>query len=79
MFSFLLWGKLFSTVFKILPCHEVYLVSLPLLLECSTEIMLINSVGLPFQAGVNYEIKSNFRKFKEGLKGKKSFETSPDR
>jgi len=41
--------------------------------------MLINSVGLPFQAGVNYEFKSNFRKFKEGLKGKKSFETPPDR
>ena len=40
--------KFFLTVFKIIPCHEVFLVTnfLPLLLECSAEVILKDSVTM---------------------------------
>jgi len=53
-FDFLSWGQLesyildkfFLTVLKLLPCYEVFLVTLsilPLLLECSAETVLTPS------------------------------------
>ena len=57
-FIFLSWGqfeslcfdKFFSTVFKLLPCYEFFLVQiclfLPLLLKCSMETILITECNM---------------------------------
>ena len=55
--------KFFLTVFKILPCHEAFLVTtfLPLVLECSEEIILVfikitGLANLVFYAGKEHNL-----------------------